>query len=230
MNSIPIIAIDGTSSSGKGTIAYKLAEYLGLNYLNSGALFRLAGHLAVVSGIDIHDHSDENMNKIVDLLLKENLDLEFIGKKVIHNGVDIWPILSSEDAGVVANTISFYPPLRDAINDFQRKRVSAPGLVDEGRDVGTTVFPNANVKIYLDASVEARAKRRLVDEQKRGSGKTYEILCAELAKRDEVDKAHKVGALKVADDALYIDTSDLTIEQVLEKCINHCKEKGIVKS
>jgi cytidylate kinase len=95
--------------------------------------------------------------------------------------------------------------------------------------MATGVFPDAIAKIYLDASVEARAKRRLKDEEKRNSGKTYEMLCEELKKRDETDKAHAVGALKLAEDALYIDTSELTIKEVLEKCIAWCEEKGVAR-
>lgn len=226
-NPIQIIAIDGTSSSGKGTVASLVAKRVGFNYLNSGALYRLSAHLAIINGIDIFDHSEDNLNKIVNLMLEAGEYIDFIDKQVIYKDQDIWPMLSSEEAGVNANTISFYPPLRYAIKDFQRKRIKLPGLVAEGRDMATGVFPDAKIKIYLDASVEARANRRLKDEQKRGSGKTYEILCAELQKRDDVDKAHKIGALKLADDALFIDTSDLGIEEVLEKCLAHCEEKGL---
>ncbi len=228
INPIPIIAIDGTTASGKGTIASKLAEVLKLNYLNSGALYRLSAHLAIVNGIDINDHTEDNLNKIVDLILIESKTIEFIGKQVIHNGQDIWPLLSSEDAGKNASTISFYVPLRYAIRDFQRSRIISPGLVAEGRDMTTAVFVDAQVKIYLDASIESRAKRRLSDEQKRGSGKTYELLCEELQKRDDIDKGHAVGGLKLAPDALYIDTSTMTIEEVLATCVQYTKEKGVI--
>jgi cytidylate kinase len=228
-NPIPIIAIDGTSSSGKGTVASLLAKHLGFHYLNSGALYRLSAHLGVTNNIDLNDHSEENLNKIVELILKESKHIDFIDKQVIYNGHDIWPLLASQEAGNNAALISFYPPLRYAIKDFQRGRISLPGLVAEGRDMSTAVFTDALAKIYLDASVEARAKRRLKDEEKRNSGKTYDMLCEELKKRDETDKGHAVGALKLAEDALYIDTSDLTIEEVLEKCIAWCKEKGIEK-
>ena len=224
---IPIIAIDGTSSSGKGTIASFLAKHLGYNYLNSGALYRLSAHLAIVNNIDITDHTENNLNQIVSLIIEESEYVDFIDKQVIYRGQDIWPILSSEDAGVNANTISFYPPLRYAIREFQRGRIIPPGLVAEGRDMGTAVFVEAEAKIYLDASVEARAKRRLKDEQKRGSGKTYETLCKELQRRDETDKGHVVGALKLAPDAFFIDTSEMTIQEVLDECVEWCKQKGI---
>jgi cytidylate kinase len=228
INPIPIIAIDGTSSSGKGTIASLLAKKLKYNYLNSGALYRLSAHLAIVNNIDIYDHTEDNLNKIVSLIITESIHIDFIDKKVMYKGEDIWPILSSEDAGVNANTISFYPPLRYAIREFQRGRIVLPGLVAEGRDMGTEVFPEAIAKIYLDASVEARAKRRLKDEERRGSGKTYDTLCKELQKRDETDKGHVVGALRLAPDAFFIDTSEMTIDEVLADCMQWCKEKGIL--
>ncbi|MEZ0209030.1 MAG: (d)CMP kinase [Candidatus Paceibacterota bacterium] len=224
---IPIIAIDGTSSSGKGTIASLLAKHLSFHYLNSGALYRLSAHLGVINNIDLNDHTEENLNKILDIILSESAHIDFVDKQVLYRGQDIWPLLASQEAGNNAALISFYPPLRYALRDFQRGRIVLPGLVAEGRDMGTAVFPDAVAKIYLDASVEARAKRRLKDEEKRNSGKTYDMLCEELKKRDETDKGHAVGALKLAEDALYIDTSELTIEQVLEKCVAWCKEKGI---
>lgn len=224
---IPIIAIDGTSSSGKGTIASLLAKHLGYNYLNSGALYRLSAHLAIINNIDINDHTEDNLNKIVSLIVEESKHIDFIDKQVIYKDVDIWPILASQEAGNNAATISFYPPLRYAIREFQRGRIVSPGLVAEGRDMGTAVFVDAQVKIYLDASVEARAKRRLKDEEKRNSGKTYEMLCEELRKRDETDKGHAVGALKLAEDAFFIDTSEMTIQEVLDECIEWCVQKDI---
>lgn len=225
---VPIIAIDGTSSSGKGTIASLLAKSLGYNYLNSGALYRLSAHLAIINNIDINDHTEDNLNKIVSLIIEESPHIDFIDKQVMYRGIDIWPLLSSQEAGNNAATISFYPPLRYAIREFQRKRILPSGLVAEGRDMGTAVFPDAQSKIYLDASVEARAKRRLKDEEKRNSGKTYEMLCEELRKRDETDKGHAVGALKLAPDAFFIDTSEMTIEEVLSTCMDWCKQKGIL--
>ncbi len=227
INPIPIVAIDGTSSSGKGTIASLLAKKLGYHYLNSGALYRLSAHLAIINNIDITDHTEDNLNKVVSLIIEESAHVTFIEKQVIYRGVDIWPILTSQEAGNNAALISFYPPLRYAIRDFQRGRIVSPGLVAEGRDMATAVFTDAQAKIYLDASVEARATRRLKDEERRNSGKTYEMLCEELRKRDETDKGHEVGALKLAEDAFFIDTSNMTIEEVLSDCLEWCKQKGI---
>ncbi len=227
VNPIPIIAIDGTASSGKGTIASLLAQRIGFHYLNSGALYRLSAHLAIINNIDINDHTEDNLNKVVSLIISESANVSFVDKQVIYKGHDIWPIISSQEAGNNAALISFYPPLRYAIRDFQRSRIKNPGLVAEGRDMATAVFTDAIAKIYLDASVEARAKRRLKDEEKRSSGKTYEMICEELRKRDETDKAHEVGALRLAPDAFYIDTSEMTIDEVLDECMEWCKTKGL---
>jgi cytidylate kinase len=126
-----------------------------------------------------------------------------------------------------ASVIAPFPPLREATKQFQRKKIATPGLVAEGRDMGTEVFTDAQVKIYLDATIEARAKRRVKDEERRGSGKTYEMICEELRKRDEADKSRPVGALRQADDAYYIDTSEMTIDEVLADCLEWCKQKGV---
>ena len=227
INPIPIVAIDGTSSSGKGTIASLLAKRLEFRYLNSGALYRLSAHLAIINNIDISDHTEDNLNKVVSLIIEESKHIDFIEKQVIYKGTDIWPILASQEAGNNAALISFYPPLRYAIRDFQRGRITHLGLVAEGRDMSTGVFPDAQAKIYLDASVEARAKRRLKEEERRNSGKTYKMLCEELKKRDETDKGHTVGALRLAEDAFFIDTSDMTINEVLDECIEWCAQKGL---
>lgn len=226
-NLIPIIAIDGTSSSGKGTIASLLAKHLGFNYLNSGALYRLSAHLAIINNIDIDDHTEDNLNKVVFLLLKEKEHISFSEKEVIYKGQDIWPILSSQEMGNAAAKISPYRPLREAIYSFERMKVTSPGLVAEGRAMTTETFPDAQVKIYLDASVEARARRRLIDEERRSSGKTYEMICDELKKRDDADKNRQFGALRLAPDAFFIDTSTMTIDEVLDECLEWCKTKGI---
>lgn len=228
-NPVPIVAIDGTSSSGKGTIACLLAKHFGFNYLNTGALYRLSAHLAIVNNIDIHDTSEDNLNKIVSLINEEGKHVTFIDKQVIYKGQDIWPILASQEIGNVTATISPYPPLRAALRVFERERVQLPGLVAEGRAMATEVFPDAQAKIYLDASVESRAARRLKDEEKRNSGKTYEMLCEELKKRDDADKNRIVGALRPAEDSLIIDTSDLTIDEVLVKCMEWCEKNGVKK-
>jgi cytidylate kinase len=219
-NPIPIIAIDGTSSSGKGTIAYRLAQHFGFNYLNSGALYRLVAYEALSSGIDLDD-----LERLVNIA--ENLDVTFEDKKVIINGDDVWPVISTQTYGNPASIVSRYPEVRIALFNRQRDMIEAPGLVAEGRDMCTNVFEDAKVKIYFDADPQVRAQRRFKDEEVAKSGKTFEQILEEIITRDERDKNKEMGALYPADDAMILDSTHLNREEVLEKCISWCKEKGI---
>jgi cytidylate kinase len=219
-HSIPIIAIDGTSSSGKGTIAYQLAQHLGYQYLNSGALYRLVAYEALSSGIDLDD-----TERLVNIA--QNLDVMFEDKKVIVNGDDIWPIIGTQSYGNPASIVSRIPEVREALIERQREMILPPGLVAEGRDMCTNVFKDARVKIYLDADPQIRAMRRYRDEESIHSGKTYEQILEELLERDERDKNKKVGALYPADDATIIDTTNLSRDEVLDACIEWCAKHGI---
>ena len=163
---IPIIAIDGTASSGKGTVAYKLAQKLEFNYLNSGALYRLVAYQALKDGLDLTDEE-----KVINVA--KNISPIFEGKKVIVDDVDIWPIISTQEYGQHASVISPIKELREVVFDLQRKMIKTPGLVAEGRDMCTHVFTDAHVKFYLDADVKERAKRRHKDETEKQSGKYF---------------------------------------------------------
>lgn len=220
LHPIPIIAIDGTSSSGKGTIAFKLAQHLGFHYLNSGALYRLVAYEAMSSGIELDD-----LERLINIA--ENLDVTFEDKKVIINGDDVWPIISSQSYGNPASIVSRYPEVRIALFNKQRDLIRAPGLVAEGRDMGTNVFKDAQVKIYFDADPKIRAQRRFKDEETIHSGKTLEQIYEEILMRDERDKNKEMGRLYPADDAIIIDSTHMNREEVLEACIAWCEEKGI---
>lgn len=221
-NPIPIIAIDGTSSSGKGTIAYRLAQHFGYNYLNSGALYRLVAYAVIQNGHELH-HTE----KVIEVA--KNISPTFEGKKVIVNGQDIWPIISTQEWGQHASVISPIREVREAIHELQRNMIKHPGLVAEGRDMGTFVFTDAHAKLYLDASIEKRAERRHKDELEKRSGKTFEEIVEELRLRDERDKHPSRGPyqLRPAEDGYIVDTSHLAIEDVLEKCITWCKKLGL---
>ena len=219
-NLIPIIAIDGTSSSGKGTIAYRLAQYLGFNYLNSGALYRLVAYEALSSGIELDD-TERLIN------IAKNLEVTFEDRMVIVNGDDIWPIIGTQTYGNPASIVSRIPEVRYALFERQRAMIQAPGLVAEGRDMCTNVFKDAKVKIYFDADPQVRAQRRFKDEEAIHSGKTLEQIFEEILARDERDKNKEVGALFPAEDARIIDSTQLDREQVLEACIAWCEEKGV---
>ena len=220
---IPIIAIDGTASSGKGTVAYKLAQKLEFNYLNSGALYRLVAYQALKDGLDLTDEE-----KVINVA--KNISPIFEGKKVIVDDVDIWPIISTQEYGQHASVISPIKELREVVFDLQRKMIKTPGLVAEGRDMCTHVFTDAHVKFYLDADVKERAKRRHKDETEKQSGKTLDEIIDELILRDQRDKDPKRGSsqLSPAEDGHIIDTTSVNIDEVMNICIDHCKNKHII--
>lgn len=220
INPISIIAIDGTSSSGKGTIAYRLAEYFSYNYLNSGALYRLTAYLALTNNVELS-------HKEALIQIASDLHPVFKGKQVIVEEKDVWPLISTQEYGNHASFISPLKELREALFNAQRKMIQAPGLVAEGRDMCTHVFTDAQVKIYLDADVTTRAQRRLGDEIKAGTGKTLEMIIEELEVRDHRDMTRELGRLYPADDALIVDTSNKTREDVFDECIQWCLKKGI---
>lgn len=218
-NPVPIIAIDGTASSGKGTISYKLAKHFGFNYLNSGALYRLVAYTAISRGISL-SHKDAVIE------IAKNLSPVFKDKEVLVNDVDVWPIISYENYGSHASVISPIPEVREAVFKAQRDMIMNPGLVADGRDMGNHVFKDAIIKIFLDADVEVRAERRYGDELKKKTGKTLDYLINEIRERDHKDMTREHGKLYPSDDALIIDTTNMTIDEVFNKCIEHCKEKG----
>lgn len=222
MNShpIPIIAIDGTSSSGKGTVAYKIAEHFGFHYLNSGALYRLVAHIAITKQIPL-DHEEALV------LIAEQLEVTFKGKQVLYEGKDVWPTIKGEENGKHASIVSRIVAVRDALLERQRSMAQAPGLVAEGRDMCTRVFTNAQVKFYLDADVTVRARRRLGDEIADGHPASLEAMVNEIRERDHKDMNKDVGRLYPAPDACIIDNSNMTKEETLQTCIAWCKQEGI---
>lgn len=217
---IPIIAIDGTSSSGKGSIAYRLAKHFGFNYLNSGALYRLVVYEALSSGVELDD-TERLIN------IAKNLEVIFEGKKVIVNGDDVWPIVGTQAYGHPASIVSRIPEVRYALFERQREMIKSPGLVAEGRDMCTNVFKDAQVKIYFDADPKVRAARRFKQEESMHSGKTLEQIYEEILVRDERDKNKDVGRLYPAEDARIIDTTNMNKEEVFDACLEWCEEKGL---
>lgn len=221
-NPIPIIAIDGTTASGKGTISYRLAKHFGFHYLNSGALYRLAAYVAMENHIDLGDQTGVTE-------VAKNLMPHFDGKQVLVNGIDIWPIISSEDYGRYASVIGPVKELREALFSIQRNMIKTPGLVADGRDMCTHVFTDALAKIYLDGDITTRAERRYKDELEKKSGKTLEYLVNEIRERDHKDMNRDLGRLYPADDGLIIDTTNMTIDEVMARAIAWCNEKGITQ-
>lgn len=222
INQIPIIAIDGTASSGKGTIAYKLSQYFGFNYLNSGALYRLVAYEAMTQGVEMDDVPGI-------IRIAKEIRPTFKDRQVIINGDDVWPIIGTQTYGNPASIVSRIPEVREAIFDCQRNMIQAPGLVAEGRDMCTHVFTDAKVKMYFDADPKVRAERRHKDEQEIKSGKTFEQILDEVISRDARDKDKPVGRLYPAEGALVVDSTNMNRDEVMATCIEWCEKNGITK-
>ena len=206
-----IIAIDGPAGTGKSTIANIIADKLKITFLNSGGFYRTLTMALLDAGIDIKDEK-----AVLDFCKKQNIEYTKESHFIL-NGTDVTAHL--HDDRVTANTsqVSSIVEVRHLVNDLMRKITASLGIVCEGRDMTTVVFPNAEYKIYLDASSEVRARRRF---DQGVSDMTLEEIKAAIEKRDEMDKNKKEGSLKIAPDALYIDTSDLTIDKVCEIILN----------
>ena len=206
-----IIAIDGPAGTGKSTIANIIADKLNITFLNSGGFYRTLTMALLDAGIDI-----TNEVAVLDFCKKQTIEYTKESHFIL-NGKDVTAHL--HDDRVTANTsqVSSIVEVRHLVNDLMRKITASLSIVCEGRDMTTVVFPNAEYKIYLDASAEVRAKRRF---DQGVSDMTLEEIKESIIKRDEMDKNKKEGSLKIAEDAIYIDTSDLTIDKVCEIILN----------
>ncbi|MDO8826273.1 (d)CMP kinase [Methylophaga sp.] len=214
MSEIPVLTIDGPSGSGKGTLAQRMAEKLGWHYLDSGAIYRVLAQAALMQQIDLADESA--LAK-----LAEHLDVQFLlnhGQlQVILQGKDVSLLIRSEQAGNAASKVAAFPAVRAALLQRQRDFRQPPGLVTDGRDMGTVVFPDAAFKVFLTASAEVRAERRYKQLKEKGIDSNLSDLVAEISERDERDMQREVAPLRPADDAVIMDSTQLGIEAVLEK-------------
>ena len=213
---IPVITIDGPGGSGKGTISTRLAEHLGWNFLDSGALYRLTA-LAVMN----NNTSLDNEAALGEAA--ENLDIRFEtspgGIKTFLDGEDVSDRLRHEDTGALASKIAVTPAVRAALVKRQRRFRAPPGLVADGRDMGTVIFPDADLKIFLTASAEIRAQRRHKQLKEKGESVNLSRLFREIKSRDLRDQSRSIAPLRPAEDAVIIDSTDLSIEEVLKKVI-----------
>lgn len=211
-NNVPIITIDGPSGTGKGTICHMLAEHLGWHFLDSGALYRVLAFAAVKYQVDL-----DNVGKLVPLAQALNLrfEVDTVGRSIIYlDNQNVSSDIRTEQCGQNASKIAVIPEVREALLARQRAFATPPGLVTDGRDMGTVVFPNAQLKIYLTASTEERAARRYLQLQESGNNASLAQVVDELVKRDARDTARTHSPLKPAEDAVLIDTTGLTIVQV----------------
>lgn len=222
----PVITVDGPSGSGKGTICKLLAAKLGWNLLDSGALYRLTALAAKHHGVAV---DDEDALQV----LAAHLDVQFVVQggegeiQVILEGESVTKELRLEETGSVASIIAAIPGVRRALLDRQKEFAQAPGLIADGRDMGTVVFPEAQLKVYLDASVEERASRRYKQLINKGLDASLEVILADLKQRDERDMQRAVAPLRPAEQALVLDSTSLSIDQVLEIVLEEARHKGL---
>ena len=212
MSTPPIITIDGPSGSGKGTIAARVAQRLGWRTLDSGAIYRVLGLLMERAGL-----GGEQVDKLVDLA--HDMPLSFDRGKVFLAREEVSDAIRSETAGNAASKVAAIPEVRTALLAWQRNYAREPGLVADGRDMGTVVFPQAQVKIFLTASPEERALRRYKQLKGKGLNVNLADLAEEIRERDERDRTRKVAPLEPAASAVQLDTTQLTIEQVTERVL-----------
>lgn len=224
--SVPVVTVDGPSGSGKGTICKRLAAKLGWHLLDSGALYRL---VALAASRHHLEHSDEDALSV----LAAHLDVQFNadnageGVQVILEGEDVTRAIRMEEVGRLASQVAAFPRVRDALTSRQRLFANAPGLIADGRDMGTVIFPYAPLKIYLTASAEERAKRRLLQLQNQGVGASFDKILQDIQARDAQDMQRPVAPLKPADDAIIVDSSQLSIEQVLDEIDVHLQRLAL---
>jgi 3-phosphoshikimate 1-carboxyvinyltransferase len=212
---IPVICVDGPTASGKGTLAAVLAKTLGYHFLDSGSLYRLTALAALQSGLSLEARDEQAIAGMV-----QGLSIEFTGGRVLLNGADVSDVIRTEEAGMNSSKVSALPQVRLALIDLQHGFRQLPGLVADGRDMGTVIFPEAPLKVFLTASAERRAERRYTQLISKGIAATLDGLRADLEARDARDSNRSAAPLKPAQDALLLDNSDLTIEKSLEVVLN----------
>jgi len=221
MNDIPVLTIDGPSGSGKGTIAQMIARQFGWHYLDSGAIYRVLAQAAIKHNIDLSDETAL-------AALAEKLDVTFPladdELKVILEGEDVSLLIRSEAAGNAASKVAALPLVRAALLQRQRDFRTMPGLVTDGRDMGTVVFPAAPFKVFLTASAEERAKRRYKQLKQKGIESNLSDLIAEISERDRRDSERQVAPLRPAEGALILDSTELGINAVFEQVSAFCTD------
>ena len=217
-----IVAMDGPAGTGKGTITKILSKEMGLVNIDTGATYRCVALYAIENNIKL-----EEKDKIISSLKNINIDMknENGEQTIFLNGKDVTKDIRTKEVTKIVSQVSSIKEVRFAMVDVQRKLAEGKNVIMEGRDITTYVFPNADVKIYLDADENERAKRRYKEMQEKGIDMTYEEVLKNIQIRDKNDKEKEIGALKIAEDAIYVDTTNLSIEEVKEKVKQIIEEK-----
>jgi len=210
---IPVITIDGPTASGKGTVAARVAHRIGYHLLDSGALYRLTALSAMRAGVSLDDEHAVAQ-------LAEQLPATFSNGDIFLDGEEVGELIRAEEVGNNASKIAAFPAVRQALYALQLGFRKAPGLVADGRDMGTVIFPNARLKVFLTASVEARAERRYKQLIGKGISANMEGLLADLQARDERDTHRTVAPLVAAEGAYILDTSDMTVDEAVEQVLH----------
>ena len=213
-----IVAIDGPAGTGKGTITKLVGEKLNLMNIDTGATYRCVTLAVIENGYTLKEEE-----KIVDLL--DKISIEFKKEKTYLNNKDVTKEIRTSKVDNMVSQVSHIQRVRDCMAEFQRKMAKGKDVIMEGRDIGTNVFPEADVKIYLDATPEERAKRRMLQNEEKGIQIPLEEIIENIKFRDNNDKTSKVAPLKMAEDAIYVDSTELTIDEVVNKIIDIINQK-----
>ena len=214
-----MIAIDGPSASGKGTVAQAVAKTLGYHYLDSGALYRIVGLAVVQAGGNLDDESE-----VLSIVLKINI--KFNNSQVLLNGADVVDAIREEPISAAASKVGAHARVRSALLERQRQFRQSPGLVADGRDMGSVVFPDSSLKIYLTASAEARAERRYKQLISKGFDASITALLQDIMLRDQRDSERAAAPLQKCPGAIEVDTTRLSVEQSIVKVLSYCRTQG----
>jgi cytidylate kinase len=221
-----VIAIDGPAGAGKSTVARKLAERLGLLYVDSGATYRAAALRVVKAGVSPDDEA-----AVAELVAGANIQFAVgdSGPQILLDGEDVTVAIRSPEVSLAAAKVSRYPAVRQKMVDLQRRFARGRGVVMEGRDIGTVVFPKADLKIFLTAAPEERGRRRLKDDQQHGEAASFEQTVAAFRRRDQLDTERILSPLAAAPDAVPIDSTDLTADQVVELILEAARDRKLIQ-
>ena len=227
IESAPVITVDGPSGAGKGTISHMLADTLGWHFLDSGALYRVTGHACLLEGVSWDDHpAVAEVARHLEVSFSAAPSGEIL---VAYRGQDVSRAIRTEEGGRGASTVAAIPAVREALLARQREFRRPPGLVADGRDMGTVVFPEADLKFYLTASAEERARRRYQQLLAKGESVSLPRLLEDIRERDARDSSRDVSPLVPAEDAIVIDSSNLSIPDVFAQVMLKVKEKGLIQ-